>query len=122
MRTSSPKFAKGHQNRGHHARLLGSRQAHRPVAEPQTGHRRRLGASFHVIFKEFPVENPVSTFTDYVRRTTDFPCWCCSMKRRRLQTGRFLRASDLTGQLGQDNNPEWKTIALDELSGELVSP
>ncbi len=32
-----------------------------------------------------------------------------------------MRASDLVDNLGQDNNPEWKTIALDE-SGELVSP
>ncbi|KNH37714.1 hypothetical protein, partial [Pseudomonas lini] len=37
------------------------------------------------------------------------------------QPDRFLRASDLTDNLGQENNPEWKTIALD-VSGELVSP
>lgn len=31
----------GHQNRRHHAGLLGSREAERPVAGPQTGHRQR---------------------------------------------------------------------------------
>src|SRR5690606_13266529 len=30
--------------------------------------------------------------------------------------------SDLAGNLGQENNPEWKTIALDSLSKEFVSP
>src|SRR5690606_26063456 len=35
---------------------------------------------------------------------------------------RFLRASDLADNLGQDNNPEWKTIAVDGSTGELVSP
>ena len=34
----------------------------------------------------------------------------------------FLRASRLTGNLGEDNNPEWKTLAFDELSGDLVAP
>ncbi len=28
--------------------------------------------------------------------------------------GRYLRASDFNGKLGQDNNPEWKTVALDQ--------
>ena len=35
---------------------------------------------------------------------------------------RFLRASDLADNLGQENNPEWKTIAVDGSTGELVSP
>jgi nitrate reductase alpha subunit len=39
-----------------------------------------------------------------------------------LAAGAFLRASDLTGAMGESNNPEWKTVAFDEGSGELVVP
>ena len=39
-----------------------------------------------------------------------------------LFAGRQLRASDLVDNLGQDNNPEWKTIAIDEATGELIAP
>jgi nitrate reductase alpha subunit len=34
---------------------------------------------------------------------------------------RFLRAADLGG-LGEANNPEWKTLAIDETSGTIVVP
>jgi nitrate reductase alpha subunit len=91
---------------------------------PKQGTDAALAQAFnHVIFKEFHLEKPSEYFTDYVRRTTDFPMLVLLDEHGEgYKTGRFLRASDLTGQLGQDNNPEWKTIALDELSGELVSP
>ena len=37
--------------------------------------------------------------------------------------GRFLRADDLDGKLGEENNPEWKTVALgSQASGALVAP
>ena len=39
-----------------------------------------------------------------------------------LVPGRFLRADDLDGKLGEENNLEWKTVAFDEESGTLVSP
>src|SRR5262249_6904760 len=35
---------------------------------------------------------------------------------------RFVRASDFDGKLGEGNNPEWKTVALDETSGNIVCP
>ncbi|HUW73056.1 MAG TPA: nitrate reductase subunit alpha, partial [Methyloceanibacter sp.] len=35
---------------------------------------------------------------------------------------RFVRASDLDGALGETANPEWKTLAYDEFSGEVVAP
>ena len=79
----------------------------------------------HVILKQFHVDNPSPYFTDYVRRTTDFPYLvrldkCASG----LQQGRFLRASDLLENHGQENNPQWKTIALAPVNGsdQLVSP
>uniref|UniRef100_UPI002619E7A8 nitrate reductase subunit alpha n=1 Tax=Limnohabitans sp. Rim8 TaxID=1100718 RepID=UPI002619E7A8 len=34
--------------------------------------------------------------------------------RKVIVPGRYLRASDFNGKLGQDNNPEWKTVALDQ--------
>ncbi len=77
----------------------------------------------HVILKEFHVDKPSAYFTEYVRTTTDFPYLVfLDESSQGLQQGRFLRASDLDGNLGQDNNPEWKTIAINEENGELVSP
>ena len=39
-----------------------------------------------------------------------------------LVPDRFLRAADFDGKLGEDNNPEWKTVAYDETSGKIVAP
>jgi len=39
-----------------------------------------------------------------------------------LVADRFLRASDIDGALGQANNAEWKTLAIDERSGRIVVP
>ncbi len=77
----------------------------------------------HVILKEFHVDKPSAYFTEYVRTTTDFPYLVLlDESSEGLQQGRFLRASDLDANLGQENNPEWKTIALNSIDGELVSP
>ncbi|MFL0805127.1 MAG: nitrate reductase subunit alpha [Agarilytica sp.] len=77
----------------------------------------------HVILKEFHVEKPSEYFKKYVRTTTDFPYLVTLLPSEQgLQQGAFLRASDLSDNLGQENNPEWKTIALDETTNSLVSP
>lgn len=77
----------------------------------------------HVILKEFHVDKPSAYFTEYVRTTTDFPYLVLlDESEKGLQQGRFLRASDLDNNLGQDNNPEWKTIAVNAVDGSLVSP
>lgn len=77
----------------------------------------------HVILKNFHVEKPSAYFTEYVRTTTDFPYLVLlDESDKGWQQGRFLRASDLDGNLGQDNNPEWKTIAINDETGDLVSP
>ena len=34
----------------------------------------------------------------------------------------FLRASHLADSLGEDNNPDWKTLLIDEASGDIVAP
>ncbi|MCL4131824.1 UNVERIFIED_CONTAM: hypothetical protein GTU68_058202 [Idotea baltica] len=77
----------------------------------------------HVILKEFHLDNPSAYFTEYVRQYSDMPnLVTLEPTEGGYKSTRFLRASDLANNLGQENNPDWKTIALDELSGELVSP
>lgn len=78
----------------------------------------------HVILKSFHLDNPSQYFIDYVRRYTDMPMLVMLEQREEgyYAAGRMLRASDLVDNLGQENNPQWKTIAIDETSGELVSP
>ncbi|MDG9670946.1 nitrate reductase subunit alpha [Hahella sp. CR1] len=91
---------------------------------PKQGTDSALAMAFgHVILKDFHVDNPSEYFTDYVRRYTDMPMLVMLEEHEgRYIQGRFLRASDLSGNLGQDNNPEWKTIAVNEATGELISP
>jgi nitrate reductase alpha subunit len=77
----------------------------------------------HVILKEFHVDRQVPYFRDYLRKYSDLPL----LVRLVPQEGgyvaeRLLRASDFDDGLGQGNNPEWKTVALDERSGEVVVP
>ncbi|GMG87691.1 nitrate reductase subunit alpha [Biformimicrobium ophioploci] len=90
---------------------------------PRQGTDAALAMAFgHVILKEFHVDKPSAYFTEYVRTTTDMPMLVTLEERDgRLVQGRFLRASDLAENLGQDNNPEWKTIAVNH-DGQLVSP
>jgi len=77
----------------------------------------------HVILREFHVDRQVPYFDDYVRRYTDLPMLVKLVRRGgRLVADRFLRASDFDGSLGQGNNPDWKTVAVDENSGQIVTP
>jgi nitrate reductase alpha subunit len=77
----------------------------------------------HVIFKEFHLERPSAYFQDYCRRYTDMPLLVrLEQSAHGLTAGRFLRASDLVGNAGQEKNPDWKTIAVDATSGDLVVP
>lgn len=90
---------------------------------PKQGTDAALGMAFgHVILKEFHLDNPSDYFVDYVRRYTDSPMLVLLESHEDgYKPTRFLRASDLAENLGQDNNPEWKTIAVDK-DGSLVSP
>ncbi|MDH5629300.1 MAG: nitrate reductase subunit alpha [Gammaproteobacteria bacterium] len=98
---------------------------------PKQGTDAALGMAFgHVILKEFHLDNPSEYFTNYVRQYTDFPMLVIlekddeksSAAKGAFKSTRFLRASDLAGDLGQENNPEWKTVAIDENSDSMVSP
>ena len=81
----------------------------------------------HVILKEFYFDKRSAYFDDYVRRYTDMPNLVqleertLTDGRKVMVPGRYLRASDINGQLAQSNNPEWKTLALDE-QDQLVVP
>ena len=92
---------------------------------PKQGTDAALAMAFgHVILKEFHVENPSEYFTDYCRRYTDMP-FLVQLEAREDGTfaaGRFIRASDFDGNMGQDNNPEWKTVAYDEETDSFVVP
>jgi len=77
----------------------------------------------HVILKEFHVDRQTDYFTDYIRQYTDMPMLVRLVKQDgRLVPERLLRASDFDGDLGETNNPEWKTVAIDEVSGKVVVP
>ncbi|MBS0193461.1 MAG: nitrate reductase subunit alpha [Proteobacteria bacterium] len=91
---------------------------------PKQGTDAALAVAFgHVILREFHVEKPSQYFTDYCRQYTDMPL-LVRLERNadgRLVAGRFLRAADLGG-LGEANNPEWKTLAWDESTGQIAVP
>ena len=81
----------------------------------------------HVILKEFYFDKRSEYFDNYARRYTDLPM-LVMLKEHTLPGGdkvmvpdRYVRASDFADKLGQDNNPDWKTVALDQ-SGKVVLP
>jgi nitrate reductase alpha subunit len=75
----------------------------------------------HVVLKEFHVERTVPYFDDYVRRFTDLPFLVTLREHRNgvMAGDRFLRASDL-GDASE--HAEWKTVLVDEATGEPVVP
>ncbi len=77
----------------------------------------------HVILKEFHVDRQADYFAGYVRKYTDMPMLVRLVKQKgKLVPERLLRASDFAESLGETNNPEWKTVAIDEASGKIVAP
>jgi nitrate reductase alpha subunit len=77
----------------------------------------------HVILSEFHVRNRSEYFDKYCRQYNDMPMLVMLKEHDgKLIADRYLRASDLSGNLGQDNNPEWKTVLYDETTGYLVAP
>ena len=83
-----------------------------------------LGMAFgHVILREFHLDRQAEYFEDYCRKYSDMPMLVQLEKRGGSYIpGRQLRASDFAKKLGQDNNPEWKTVGIDEATGDVVVP
>ncbi|WP_339756844.1 nitrate reductase subunit alpha [uncultured Hoeflea sp.] len=83
-----------------------------------------LGMAFgHVILREFHLDRQAEYFEDYCRKYSDMPMLVQLDKRGGSYIpGRQLRASDFSRKLGQSNNPEWKTVAIDEATGDVVVP
>src|SRR5690606_41446220 len=76
----------------------------------------------HVIIKEFYLKQPSDYFLDYAKRYTDLPVLVMlEGEDGARRAGRYLRASDLVDNLGQENNPELNSIALNN-DGELFTP
>ena len=77
----------------------------------------------HVILREFYIDRKTPYFEDYVRRYTDLPMLVKLIRRGDgYVADRFVRASDISGAVGQANNPDWKTLGIDEISGNVVAP
>ena len=91
---------------------------------PKQGTDAALGMAMgHVILREFHIDRQAPYFTDYARQYTDMP-----MLVRLVRQGahyvpeRFLRASEIAETAGETNNGDWKTLAIDEETGEIVVP
>ncbi len=77
----------------------------------------------HVILREFYIDRQAEYFEDYARQYTDMPMLVRLVKQGdSLVPDRLLRASDFADNLGETNNPEWKTVAYDETSESIVVP
>jgi nitrate reductase alpha subunit len=77
----------------------------------------------HVILKEFHLAGKSPYFENYCRQYTDMPMLVKLVERGgRYVPDRFLRAADFADNLGETNNPDWKTVAVDQVSGKTVVP
>ncbi|WP_139111681.1 molybdopterin-dependent oxidoreductase, partial [Acidithiobacillus thiooxidans] len=78
----------------------------------------------HVVLQEFFLQKRTSYFQDYARQFTDLPMQILlrPLDDTRYTSDRFLRASDFDNQLGQNENPEWKTIVYDSKSESYRCP
>lgn len=78
----------------------------------------------HVILKEFFVDKQTPFFTDYVRQYTDLPFLVSLTETEQgLVPGKFVTAADLghtEGPAGE--NAQWKTVLIDDATGEIVVP
>jgi nitrate reductase / nitrite oxidoreductase, alpha subunit len=77
----------------------------------------------HVVLREFHLDRQSEYFEGYCRKYTDMPMLVRLVKKDgQYIPERFVRASDLDSDLGEANNPEWKTLAFDETTDKVVVP
>jgi nitrate reductase alpha subunit len=77
----------------------------------------------HVILSEWHAKGRGDYFLDYCRRYADMPMLVLlTEKDGRLVADRQLRASDLADNAGEANNPDWKTVAVNDATGAVYVP
>lgn len=77
----------------------------------------------HVILREYHLDRQAKYFEDYCRKYSDMPLLVRLVKKDgKYIPERLLRASEFADKLGEENNPEWKTVALDHKSKKIVVP
>jgi len=77
----------------------------------------------HVALKEFFIDNQDAYFEEYARTYTDMPMLVVLDEHEgSYVNGRFVRAADFDNSLGEDNNPDWKTVVVDEKTGDIIAP
>ena len=77
----------------------------------------------HVILREYHLDRQAEYFEDYCRKYTDMPMLVKLTKENgHYVPDRQARASDFARNLGEKNNPEWKTVAIDADSKKVVVP
>lgn len=77
----------------------------------------------HVVLREFYIDRTVPYFDDYARRYSDLPFLVKLVERDgRLVPDRLMRAADFADGLGEANNPDWKPVAIDEMTNTVVCP
>ena len=93
---------------------------------PQQGTDAALAMAMgHVILKEFHLDPATRSqyFEDYARAYTDMPLLVRLVRQgQRWVTDRYVRASDFEDGLGQDNNPDWKTVACEQDGPGITLP
>ncbi|HEY8594829.1 MAG TPA: nitrate reductase subunit alpha [Devosiaceae bacterium] len=91
---------------------------------PKQGTDSALAMAFgHVILREFHLDRQAPYFEDYCRRYTDMPMLVRLVEKDgHYVPERLLRASDFAADLGEKNNPEWKTVAYDRKAKKIVAP
>jgi nitrate reductase alpha subunit len=121
-RTSSPRRATRAPRRWRSARLFRAGQAGRPLAAPKQGTDAALAMAMgHVILREFHLDKPSRISRTTAAATPTCRCWCAWSARWPPGAGP-LPARQRLGGLGEANNPDWKTLAYDENSGQIVVP
>ncbi len=77
----------------------------------------------HVALKEFFIDKQDAYFEEYARTYTDMPMLVILDEYEgSYVNGRFLRAADFDDSLGEENNPDWKTVVIDEKTGDIIAP
>ncbi|GAA3494669.1 nitrate reductase subunit alpha [Streptomyces prasinosporus] len=80
----------------------------------------------HVVLKEFFVDRAAPYFTDYVKRYTDLPFLVALEEVEgepgTHRPGKFLTAADLGGEAASVEHAEFRTVLLDEATGQPVVP